>query len=76
MKALKFDQYRIDPEFASEFGVCKHSVVALRAKFLIKLNKIFFLLYKLVNQENRLNPDSISGRFFEFKKFVMPSLRF
>ena len=76
MKALRFEQYTFDPEFVSEFGVCKHSVIGLRAKFLIKLNKIFYMLYKLVSQENRLNPDSISGKYFEFKKFVMPSLRF
>ena len=37
---------------------------------------MFYTLFKIVNQENRLNSDSRHGKYFDFTKYVLPQLRF
>ena len=76
---LQIDKFKFDSSFFHgnrHIDVCSPAVLGLRAKFLLKLNKIFYVLYPLINQQNRLSLDSISGHYFNFKKFVMPTLRF
>ena len=75
-KKLRIDSFRLDYDQYFSKGchieVKNREVIALRAKLLLKLNKMFYTLYKIVNQENRLNSDSRHGKYFAFAKYVLP----
>ena len=79
-KKLRIDSFKLDyDEYFSRsphIRVTNRGVIALRAKFLLKLNKLFYTLFKIMNQENRLNSDSRHGKYFSFAKYILPQLRF
>lgn len=41
---------------------------------LLKLNMIFYKLFKLVDHRFRLDPDTAHGKHFGLKQWIMPTL--
>ena len=79
-KKLRIDSFKLDyDQYFSKGNHIENKnqlVIVIRAKLLLKLNKMFYTLFKIVNQENRLNSDSRHGKYFAFTRYVLPQLRF
>ena len=46
----------------------------MRAELLLKLNTIFYKLFKFVNHEFRLQPQTNHGKHYALKNFILPTL--
>ena len=73
------EKFNVDYHNFTDSGLTENKtgdVIRMRAKLILRLNKMFYNLFRFVNQENRHDQESINGKYFAFTKFVMPTLRF
>ena len=56
----------------------KGSVIPIRAKMLIKLNKMYYQVFRVINQGgNKLgSSDSRQAKYLALSKFILPTLLF
>ena len=65
-------------DFSAKSSVsCKENrIINMRVELLLKLNMYFYRLFKFVNHEFRLHPETNHGKHYALKDKVMETLRF
>ena len=51
-------------------------MIRVRAELLLKLNMVFYKLFKFVSHDFRLHPETNHGKHYKLKSFILPTLRY
>ena len=51
-------------------------LIRMRAELLLRMNMIFYKIFKQVDQNLRMKPDTNHGKHYALKEFILPTLRY